>query len=300
MRLGDDMNKWEGLEEAVVIADAGSFIGGASILKVSTSHMSRAIARLEERIGIQIFSRTTRRVSLTAAGQAFIDQVRQIIEDRENLLTSISDSTAVAGELRINCSIGLGEWHIGPIITRYAKAYPALTVSLDLCNRPVDIIAEGFDLAIRGGHVSDSRLVGEQIAVRPYETCAAPLYLAARGEPSHPSELLQHDCLLGVIDSWHFLEDGGPRVLRPLGKWRCNSGKALREAAVEGLGICHLPRDHVSAEIRDGRLVPILTRWRRAPEPVLAVYPQRRHLSPKVSQMVAMLREDLPKALRAV
>lgn len=299
LRTGDNMTRWEGLEEAVVVADAGSFVGGARILKVSTSHISRAVARLEERIGTQIFSRTTRRVSLTAAGEAFINQVRHIIEDRENLLTSIGGDSEVSGELRISCSTGLGESFIAPIASSFARAHPSLTVWLDFSNRPVDIIAEGFDLAIRGGHVSDSRLVGYEIAVRPYETCAAPSYLSNRAKLETPSDLYQHECLLGVVDPWHFMENGTPRVIHPRGRWRCNSGKALLDAALGGLGICHLPRDHVSEGMRTGKLVPLLTQWRRAPEPVLAVYPQRRHRAPKVQQFVAALEQALPSALRA-
>lgn len=290
------MYKWEGLEECVVVADAGSFVGGARILQVSTSHVSRAIARLEEKIGSRIFNRTTRRVTLTETGQAVVDQVRHMIEDRENLLTSIGGEGEVVGEFRLTCSTALGERFIAPFAYRFALSHPRLSVSLDLNNRLVDIIAEGYDLAIRTGHVSDPRLVGKQIALRPYETCAAPAYLALRGSPTRPEELSGHECLVGTSSTWHFIEGNKPRPFTPKARWRCNSGGAVVEAALQGMGICQLPsyylRDHIAA----GRLVRVLADYVRAPEPVLAVYPQRRHLAPKVRQFVQELERGLKKS----
>ncbi len=292
MPVGDSLARWEGLEEAVVVADAGSFVGGARILHVSTSHISRAVAALEERVGAQIFNRTTRRVTLTATGHVLIQQARQIIEARENLLTSLRGAGEVIGELRITCSTALGERFVAPEARGFALDHPGLTVTLELNNRLIDIIAEGYDLAIRTGHVSDPRLVGKQLALRPYETCASPAYLAQHGTPAAPGDLDRHECLVGTASTWHFLVEHTPRPVSPKGRWHCNSGAAVVDAAIAGIGICQLPRYYVRDHILAGRLVPILTAFRRQPEPVLAVYPQRGHLAPKVRQFVARLAES--------
>ena len=287
---------WEGLEEVVVVADAGSFVGGARLLNVSTSHISRAVAKLEERIGAQIFSRTTRRVTLTATGAALVERVRHIIEERENLLTSVGGAGEVGGEFRITCSTALGECFIAAVARRFALGHPRLSISLDLNNRLVDIIAEGYDLAIRTGHVSDPRLIGKELARRPYDTCASPDYLARRGAPAKPEDLSSHECLVGTSSVWHFLDGDMPRPVTPRGRWRCNSGVTVVEAAVQGMGVCQLPRYYFQEYIADGRLVPVLTAYQRAPEPILAVYPQRRHLAPKVRQFVVELERSVRSA----
>lgn len=283
------MHNWEGLEEIVVVADAGSFVGGARILNVSTSHISRAVARLEMRIGTPIFSRTTRRVALTATGSALVERVRQIIEERENLLTSLGGDRDIAGDLRITCSVALGERFIAPVARAFARRHQRVAVTLDFSNRLVDIIGEGYDLAIRTGHVSDPRLTGKQLVLRHYETCAAPAYLAENGTPERPEDLSQHNCLVGTASAWHFLDGTNPRTMTPRAVWRCNSGSAVAQAAIESMGVCHLPGDYVREHLAAGRLVSLLERFRRAPEPVLAVYPQRGHLAPKVVGFVAEL-----------
>lgn len=282
MPLGDSMRNWEGLEEIVVVADAGSFVGGARILNVSTSHISRAVARLEARIGTPIFSRTTRHVALTATGSVLVERARHIIEERENLLTSLGGAADIAGDLRITCSAALGERFIAPVARAFARQHPRITLMLDFSNRLVDIIGEGYDLAIRTGHVSDPRLAGRQLIMRPYMTCAAPAYVAEHGAPERPEDLARHDCLVGTAAVWHFMDGDSPRTVTPHSAWRCTSGSVVAQAAVEAMGICHLPAYYVREHLAAGRLVSLLDRYSRAPEPVLAVYPRRGHLAPKV------------------
>lgn len=291
------MRNWEGLEEIVAIADAGSFVGGAKILGVSTSHISRAVARIEEKIGAQLLNRSTRRVALTATGRAFVTQVRHMIEARENLLVSISGTGEIFGEFRITCSVAMGELFIAPIARRYALENPRLTVTLDLNNRLVDLIGEGYDLAIRTGTLSDPRLVSHQLALRSYRTCAAPAYLATRGTPQHPAELKDHECLVGTSTTWRFLDGDSPYLYAPEGRWHCNSGSAVLAAALDGMGICQLPRFYVQKHVENGSLTPILRAYNSEPEPVWAVYPFRQHLLPKVRKFVAMMEETLPSAM---
>ncbi len=291
------MDRWEGLEEAVAIADAGSFVGGAKIMNVSTSHISKVVARLEARLSAPLFNRTTRRVSLTDAGRILVEQSRRIVQERDELLSLASGQKEPEGELRITCSTALGERFVAPIVRRFTNDHPRLSVSLDLNNRIVDVVGEGYDVGIRTGQVADPRLVGRQIAQRDLEVCAAPGYLAAAGTPSAIRDLDQHQCLVGVSATWHFLERGLPRLFKPQGRWTCNSGAAVVDAALAGMGICQLPAFYVRQHLEAGRLCPVLQDYRSEPEPIWAVYPYRRHLVAKVRKLVDLLCDDLQVAI---
>ena len=288
---------WEGLEEVVAIADAGTFVGAAAILGVSTSHISRVVVRLESRLGTILFHRTTRRVGLTDTGRAFVKQSRRIIQERDELLSLVSGSGEPQGELRITCSIALGERFVAPVVRRFTNAHRRLSVTLDLTNRLVDIVGEGYDVGIRTGQVSDSRLIGRQIASRPIEVCASPSYLEEFGAPSSIKDLVHHECLVGTSTTWHFLENNIPRIFSPRGRWRCNSGAAVADAAIAGMGICQLPAFYVRDHIAAGHLRPVLERYRGEAEPILAVYPHRRHLLPKVRNLADALADELQMEL---
>ena len=291
------MDAWEGMEEAVAIADAGSFAGAAKILHVSTSHISKVIARLEQRLETQLFNRTTRRVSLTDTGRAFADQSRRIIQERDELLMMISGSGDPQGELRITCSVTIGERFVAPIVRRFSEDHPRLSVSIDLTNRLVDLVGEGYDLAIRTGEINDNRVIARQIAVRAIETCASPAYLESRGVPRTIADLEMHSCLVGTASTWHFQQRGETYNFTPQSNWRCNSGSAVVDAAVAGMGICQVPSFYIQEHEAAGRLVPILQKFRSAPEPVWAVYPARRHLTPKVRNLADALEGHLQTAI---
>lgn len=288
---------WEGLEEVVAIADAGSFNGAAKLLGVSTSHISKVVARLEARLQTQLFNRTTRRVSLTDTGHSFAEHSRQIIKERDELLSSVNGSGEPQGELKITCSISLGELFVAPIVRDFMVRFPRLSVTLDLNNRLVDLVAEGYDLAIRTAKISDPRLVGRQVASRQLATVASPGYLSAMGEPKSVGALKGHNCLIGTGAVWSFLEKGQARTYMPEGRWRCNSGKAVVDAAAAGLGICQLPLFYVRQSIADGALQPVLEHVRPAPEPIWIVYPRRRHLLSKVFNLADLLEANLQSAI---
>lgn len=291
------MRDWEGLEEVVAIADAGSFVGAAARLGLSTSHISRSVARLEDRLGAMLFNRTTRKVSLTDTGRTFIDQCRLLIEERDELLSIVGGTGEPHGELKLTCSIALGERFIAPIVAQFTEKYPRVSVNLELTNRVMDVVGDGYDIAIRTGHVSDQRLVNREIAFRDLETCAAPGYIEEFGEPANVDELKSHQCLIGTATIWHFIERGVPRNFTPVGRWRCNSGTAIADAALSGGGICQLPNFYVRKHILAGRLRAILTAQRSEPEPIWIVYPRRRHLLPKVSMLVQELEMHLQQAI---
>ncbi len=237
------MNRWDGFDEAVAVANAGTFVLAAKRLGTSTSHVSRAVSRLEQRIGAPIFVRTTRAVALTDTGRALVDQFRRIIAEREEALAMIDLKGEPQGVLRMTCSIAMGERFVAPIVRAFAQDYPQLTIHLDLTNRLVDLVSEGYDLALRTGALSDSRLVCTQVLTRRIMLCAAPSYLDRRGRPDTVDALHDHDCIQGTADNWQFVVGGETRTFRPRTRWRwhCNSGTAVADAAVAGMGVCQLP-----------------------------------------------------------
>lgn len=289
--------KWDGIDEFVAVATAGSFANAAARLGASTSQVSRAIARLETRLDAQLFYRTTRKVALTDTGRALVEQFSELIRQRDEALDLITDAGEPQGELRITCSTALGSRFVAPIVARMAKQFPRLSVNLELSNRIVDLVAEGFDLAIRTGNLADSGLIATRIASRRLYLCASPDYLKLAGRPQTIEDLANFECLRGTASTWHFQMDGVSRTVRPNGRWRCNSGDAVLEAALLGLGICQLPEFYVLPQIANGALEPLLEAFRPRDEPIWAVYPQRRHLLPKVQHLISILRVELGAAL---
>ena len=287
------MSDWDGLEEIVAIADTGSFVGAARRLGISASQISRIVQRLEQRLKTELFVRTTRTVRTTDMGRILVDQSRRIIEERDEALQMARGRSEMQGELRLTCSTALGERFVSPIVGRFMREHPRISVSLELTNRVIDLVSEGFDVGIRTGHPVDQRLDARQIAGRALIVCASPAYVEEAGQPQTPSELDHYECLIGTSGLWHFLEGGQRRTIAPTGRLRCNSGTAVVGAVLSGMGICQLPEFYVRDHIAAGRLMPLLDRFRDAPEPIWAVYPHRRYLLPKVQRMVAALEAEL-------
>jgi DNA-binding transcriptional LysR family regulator len=291
------MHRWDGIDEFVAVATTGSFAAAAEHLGASTSQMSRAVARLESKLQTQLFFRTTRKVTLTDTGRVLVERCRQVIQQRDEALDLVSGGDEPQGELRLTCSTALGARFVAPIVGRMTQRFPKLSINLELSNRVVDLVTEGFDLAIRTGHLPDSRLIATRVASRRLYLCASPDYLEKAGRPKTVDDLTQHECLIGTATTWHFNVGGQERPFRPIGRWRCNSGEAVIEAALAGLGICQLPEFYVLPFIAGGQMEVLLDHVRPQGEPIWAVYPQRRHLLPKVRYMVEQLRAELPPAL---
>jgi len=285
---------WDGIEEFVAVAQAGSFTAGASAFGASTTHMSRAIARLEARLDARLFNRTTRSLTLTETGRIFFDQCRRLVEEREEAIAGIAAQGAPRGPLRLTCSYALGEMFVAPLVREFAQAHPAVSVTIDLDNDVVDIAGRGYDLAVRTGHLEDSRLIATRVAQRELITVASRDYLSLRGRPMRIDDLKTHDCLVGSSPQWHFRND---RNFRPEGRWRCNSGTSVLDACLAGMGVCQLPAFYVGDHLAAGRLQIVLPEERPDDEPIWAIYPTRRHLSPKVAGLVAVLREKLQARL---
>lgn len=287
---------WDGIEEFVSVARAGSFTAGGQAYGASTTHMSRAVARLEARLEAQLFNRTTRSLYLTETGRIFLDQCQRLVDEREDAIAAIASHGEPRGALRITCSYALGERFVAPLVREFAQTHPALAVTLDLDNGVVDIVSRGFDLAVRTGHLEDSRLIATRVASRELVTVASRHYLSRRGAPGDLTELAGHDCLVGSVSQWHFRRG---QSFRPQGRWHCNSGSTVVDACLAGMGICQLPAFYVREHLAAGRLQEVLSGERPEHEPIWAVYPTRRHLSPKVSGLVELLRARLQGRLDA-
>jgi DNA-binding transcriptional LysR family regulator len=288
------MNGWEGLDEFVAVAECGQFSAAAQRLGVSSSQISRQIARLEERLQTRLFYRSTRRVALTEAGQTFLQHCQRLQDGREEALRAVGDlGSEPKGLLRMTCAVAYGERFIAPLVTDFMLQHPQLRVDIELSNRTLDLLQEGLDLAIRLGRLQDSRLVATRLAPRQMYLCAAPAYLQRYGRPHSLSELSRHNCLIGSSDTWNFQVSGRDASLRVQGNWRCNSGQAVLEAALRGLGLCQLPDYYVLEHLQSGALVSLLDNQQPPDTAVWALYPQQRHLSPKVRQLVDFLKQGL-------
>lgn len=291
------MSAWDGIDEFIAVAKTGSFTRGARAIGMSPTHVSRSVMALEQRVQAQLFHRTTRTVRLTDTGQIFFDRCERIAQERDEAIALIGEQGEPQGELRVTCSTAMGERFVAPIIRRFAMPHPKLNVTIDLSNRIVDLVAEGYDLAIRTGQVADSRLIATRVASRTLHTCAAPAYLARMGTPGKVDELSAHECIAGSSTMWHFTVDGKDALHHPKGRFRCNSGDAVMEACISGLGICQLPDFYIQPYLKHGMVQLILEKYRPEDEPIWAVYPQRRHLLPKVRMAVDSLRHELGPAM---
>lgn len=288
------MSRWDGIDEFVATAEAESFSKAAQRLGLSTSGVSRAVAGLEERLQTRLLYRTTRRVSLTDAGRAFLGRCRQLVLDRDEALATVGeDDGALKGQLRMTCSAAYGERFVVPAVNAFALSHPTLAIDIDLSDAVRDIVSEGFDLAIRFGRLTDSRLIAKRLASRTRRLCATPHYLERAGVPLTIPDLAGHACVLGASDLWPFRDGEREIAFKPQGRWRCNSGYAVLDATLRGLGICQLPNFYVDAAIADGRLVPLLEGHRPEDEGVWAVYPHLRLLPAKVRLLVEHLERGL-------
>ena len=290
------MSRWDGIDEFTAVAEQASFSAAAKRLGQSTSAVSREIARLEDRLQTRLLHRTTRRVELTDAGRDFLARCRRLIDERDEALAAVQpDDQAPRGLLRMTCSVSYGERFIAPAVNTFARQNPELRIELDLDNRLRDLVGDGYDLAVRFGHLTDSRLMARRLASRRLILCASPDYLARRGAPRDLSEIASHDGLIGSAEHWRFTEAGREVTLRPSGRWRCNSGAAVLDATLQGLGLCQLPDFYVAEALATGALISLLDEQRPPDEGVWAVHPHPRHVPPKVRAMIDWLHEGLAR-----
>jgi len=279
------------------VVEAGSFSQAAQELGLSKSAVSKQVGRLEDRLGVRLLNRTTRRLSLTEAGTAFYAGCRQLVADAEAAEDAVSHlATAPRGTLRVNAPMSFGLTHVAPAMPEFLRRYPELSVDLQLNDRTVNLIEEGYDMAVRVGRLPDSSLIAKRLAPMRRALVASPDYLDRRGRPAHPRELAGHDCLiysyLASGREWRFHgPDGEVRV--PLkGRLEANNGDALCRAACGGAGFVLLPTFICGEDLRSGRLECVLPEWTDdGGAAIHAVFPASRNLSPKVRVFVDFLAE---------
>jgi DNA-binding transcriptional LysR family regulator len=292
-------SNWDHLAAMAVFArvvEEESFTAAAGELGLSKSAVSKQVGRLEDRLGVRLLNRTTRRISLTEAGAAFYERCRRMVAEAEAAEDAVMHlASAPRGLLRINAPMSFGLQHVVPALPLFLDSYPELHVDLVLNDRYVDLVEEGFDMGVRIGRLADSSLIARRLASSRRLVVAAPRYLERQGWPRTPRDLRDHDCLIYAYQAeragqWRFRGDDLPVHVEVAGRLRANNGDALREAAVAGLGIALMPTFIAGDDLRAGRLVHLLPGWREEGEgDVYAVYPASRNLSPKVRVFVDFL-----------
>lgn len=288
------MFNWEGVNEFVAVTEAESFTLAGKQLGISTAQVSRQISALEKRLATKLFYRTTRKVTVTEVGNIYYQHCRQVLDGLDEAERAINNlQTTPTGKLRITAPVTYGERTIAPLLNNYVQKYPELDVRLHLTNKTLDLVDEGYDLAIRLGKLNDSTMMAKRLASRRLFICVSPEYISAHGVPHSLSELGQHNCLQGTQDYWRFQEHKKSHNIRVKGNIRCNSGRALVDAALKGIGIVQLPDYYVLSFIESGELIPILQQYCELEEGIWALYPHNRHLSPKVRLLLDYLGEEL-------
>ncbi|MGH8728368.1 MAG: LysR family transcriptional regulator [Burkholderiales bacterium] len=274
----------------VKVVESGSFTQTAEQLELSRAVISKYLSRLEERLGVRLLNRTTRRLSLTEAGAALYEASRGALSQIEDAELAISElQKAPRGRLKVNVPVSFGMLHIAPAIPEFLAAFPGISVDMMMEDRIVDLVHEGYDLAIRVSNPTDSTLVARKLAPERLVTCAAPEYLARHGAPETPEDLAGHNCVLYSYGSpvWRYIAPDGKEIAAPVrGNLRMNNGIAQREAALKGLGIVALPTFYLGDYLRQGRLQVLFAEYRTDELGVYAVYPQRKYLSPKVRTFI--------------
>lgn len=292
------MDRLLAIEAFCKVVELGSFARAAERLEVSTSAVSRHVRDLETHLEARLLHRTTRRISLTEAGQSFYERSLQLLADLDEAESSVRAATVVPrGSLKLTCGVTFGERYLAPAIAEFAARHPQLLFDLDLSDRAVDLVDEGFDLAIRIGSIGQQGLVSRRIGWTRIVCCASPAWLArAVTVPAEPAELADLECLtythIPVPNTWHFeSRDGATHTVRIPPRHRANNGRMLVELALLGLGIAIEPDFIVAPDVRAGRLVRLLPDFELPRSPIAAVYPSRRHLSAKVRAFVDFLAE---------
>ena len=285
------------IEAFVRVAESNSFSEAARRLRLSKSVVSRQVSALEAELGVRLFHRTTRSLTLTEAGRGYFESTSRILEELEAARLAVSHLQATPrGLLRVNAPMSFGFLHLAPALPDFLALYPEVSVDLVMNDRFVDLVDEGFDVAVRIGALVDSSLVARRLAPVRRVMCASPAYLAARGVPATPDDLRHHDCLsnsnIATLHEWRFVTaDGRPWPVDVKGRFRANNGDALRIAALRHLGIANLPSFIAGGALQAGTLVSVLDGFTLQDMSLNAVYPHARYLSPKVRAFVDFLAE---------
>jgi DNA-binding transcriptional LysR family regulator len=294
------MDKFKQIESFVSVAQRGSLTAAAKAEGVAPAIMGRRLDGLEEQLGVKLLMRTTRRITLTHEGSAFLEDCQRLLADLANAEASVSaGGIKASGHLRMTAPAGFGRRHVAPLVPLFHELHPEVTVSLNLSDRVVDIAGEGFDCAVRVGDMPDSSLVSVRLADNRRLCVATPDYLARHGVPKQPSDLARFDCLSLSSDAsqtrgWAFkvpkAEGFEVVYLKPFGPMDCSDGQVLHDWCLRGWGIAWRSTWEVEAEIAQGQLVSVLEDFAAPPNGIYAVFPQRKHLALRVRLWIDFLK----------
>jgi len=282
------MDHLKQIESFTSVATKGSLTAAARAEGVAPAVIGRRIDALEERLGVKLLVRTTRKLTLTHEGSAFLEDCQRVLADLANAEASVSaGGVKASGHLRITAPAGFGRRHVAPLVPGFIAQHPDVSLSLNLSDRVVDIVNEGFDCAVRVGDLPDSNLVSVRLADNRRLCVATPAYLKRAGVPKSPADLAQHECLTLSSDAsqtrgWAFQVDGAVVHLRPSGRLDCSDGQVLHDWCAAGLGIAWRSTWEVESEIAGGHLVAVLEDFAAPPSGIYAVFPQRKHLPLRV------------------
>lgn len=290
------MDRLKQIESFAAVAVKGSLTAAALAEGVAPAVIGRRIDALEERLGVKLLLRTTRRITLTHEGSAFLEDAQRLLADIASAEASVSaGGVKASGHLRLTAPAGFGRRHVAPLVPRFAESHRDVSVSLNLSDRVVDIVNEGYDCAVRVGDLPDSSLVSLRLADNRRLCVAAPAYLERAGVPQHPNELARHQCLTlsseaGQARGWAFTIDGEVTHLRPSGRYDCSDGQVLHDWCLAGQGIAWRSTWEVEHEVARGDLVSVLAEFAAPPNGIYAVFPQRKHLPLRVRLWIDFLK----------
>lgn len=291
------MDRLRELQAFVAVVDAGSFVGAAHRLRLSTASVSRAVAQLEERLDARLLQRTTRRLSLTEVGRGYHERGRDLLAALDEADGFATASSAVVGRLRVSVPQSFGVLKLAPLWPKFLARHPKLVLEVSLADRLIDLVDEGFDLAIRISRQADSTLVARRLGTERLRLCASPRYLARRAAPKRPADLARHQVvgysLLAAGDTWTFDTPRGVESVKVTPFFQTNSGDTCRAAALGGAGLVLQPDMLVADDLASGALVELLPDCRGPEFGVFAVYPTRKFLSGKVKALFDFLHEAL-------
>lgn len=282
-----------------LLVKQGSLAATARELNLTPPAVSRRLSQLEDRLGVRLLNRTTRRINLTSEGEVYFQHAQRILSDIEELERRVSSSRAAPkGLLRVNAPLGFGRSYIGPAISSFSERYPDVDVQLHLTDRPVSLPDESIDVSIRFGELPDSRLIAKKIAANRRLLVASPTYLRTAGEPAHPHDLTQHACIVlrqndAAYGNWRLSRGGHTETIKVHGKLSTNDGEVALNWGLDGRGILMRAEWDVAKYLRSGRLVQVLPDYDTPPADIHAVYPERLNLSAKVACFVEHLRDYL-------
>ena len=292
------MDRISAMNMFVRVVESGSFSAVARELKTTQPTISKNIAELESWLGAKLLSRSTRKLHLTEVGADYYERCITILQDIEEAEQNVGHlQTQPKGTLRINTVVAFGRLHVIPLLGEFFQRYPDIKIELSLNDRVVDMVAEGLDLAIRMGNLTDSSLLAKKIACTPFVTVASKSYLQKHGRPNHPSELKNHEVIVYTgrnnYQQLEFFDNGKPIVVSVDGRLLTNNTEASREALLNGYGIATVPKWLVGDAIRNGKLEPLLESYQREAIDIYAVYPGGRHLANKTRLFIDFLVERL-------